>query len=53
MCKFGFKSSTNAEFERKAKIYVGVFGMVENTFEEWETGNLRLANETSACKEHN
>jgi hypothetical protein len=28
------KAVQNAEFERKAKIYVEVFGTVENTFEE-------------------
>ena len=34
------------------KIYVGAFGTVENTFEEWKKGNLDLADEKSACKEH-
>lgn len=38
--------------ESGAKIYVGAFGTVENTFEEWKNGNLHLADETSACKEH-
>jgi predicted Fe-Mo cluster-binding NifX family protein len=39
--------------ERGVKIYAGAFGTVENTFEEWKNGNLHLADENSACKEHN
>jgi predicted Fe-Mo cluster-binding NifX family protein len=35
-----------------AKIYVGAFGTVENTFVEWKNGNLKLADENSTCKEH-
>ena len=51
MCNLGSKAVLL--IERKAKIYVGVFCTVENTFEEWKTSNLCLVDERFPCNEHN
>lgn len=34
------------------EVYVGAYGTVENTIQEWQAGKLQVATDENACKMH-